>query len=150
MIRDFLQDIGIICDSGRLTPGYIHKLTSSVLNQIMQSTSYLAYDAPIAVRIKCIQLDLDTQPTCRTCGTYVPMATSGSRLYTFPTYCSSKCFSSLPHIKRARELTCTDRYDASSYIGSADGIERRHEQLMKRYGVVNASQIPRTRADQTD
>lgn len=138
-VIDVLKSSGILLDTGRLSTKYKRILDSTpeLVVLLVRATAYLKYDAPHNVRIRCVLAFMDKQPTCSTCGGIVEMAVSGPRRYTWPTYCSSKCFAGLSTTVTKRERTCLDRYDSSSYLSSDEGRERTSEAVRQKYGVDN-------------
>lgn len=140
----FLRDEQVISASGRLSPKYKKILDNNHMLQLalVQATSFLQYPAPNNVRIKCLQLNILAQPRCKTCNREVKMATTGPRLYTFPTYCCSKCFSGLDSVVTSRQKTSMDRYDAVSFSASVEGQAQYKQTMLDRYGVENSAHIP--------
>jgi predicted transcriptional regulator len=143
----WLRDCGVILTNSRLSTRYKARLAENPDLQlaVMQFTSFIQYEAPINVRIRCIIDLITSQPKCKGCFTALKMATSGPRMYTFSEYCGPKCFSNVQDIKNKRELTCLERYDSSCYIASQDGREQRAATNITKYGVTNVFSSPTIR-----
>lgn len=102
---------------------------------IVQLTSFLKYDASIKIRIHCLMQQLTQQPTCKTCGVDVKMREDGRYRYTFPDYCSSKCFSQVKEIKKKRAATNKKKYGHDNVLASQHGKNKTKQTNLKRYGV---------------
>lgn len=144
---DKLRKAGIVTITGRLSTKYKRVLAvqTELLEFIVAFTDFLTYDAPISVRIHCILKLIDTQPVCKICRTPVKMQTTGRGLYTFPTYCSSRCTGNDIQIINKRKITCLERYDSTTYSQSDEGKKRTAATNLGRYGSESALGNPAVR-----
>lgn len=142
---------------------YLINKNVSLLQLIYQQTSFLEYDACIKTRLRCIIQDITEQPKCESCYGVLKMRLSGRDIYTFPTYCSSKCFSGLettktkriktnieqygtmyptmlPEFRARTNNTNTERYGSNNPLASTEIKEKAKDTSIARYGVAFPAQ----------
>lgn len=107
-----LYRYNIINEKQQLTHKYRSRLFNfpELAQLVVAFTAYLRYNASLAVRIRCIILNISEQPTCTVCGEVVEMRESGRFKNTFPKHCSAKCVSSDSDVVRLREETNMRKY----------------------------------------
>lgn len=107
-----LKAYGIIDKDNTINARYSKKLVSHpyILQQIVQTTQFLRYNAPIIARIHCILHNISYQPTCKVCGQATKMRLTGRQRFTFPTYCCSGCAAKDRDVLQKRYSTCEQRY----------------------------------------
>ena len=117
-----LQKEGIVC-GGRLHNKAVAILyhNPGLLQELIQSTSFLRYSASIKARLHCVMQIIESQPLCQTCDSVVKMRLTGRYRYTFPKYCSTKCSSSSTETKRNRSDTNLKKYGHSNFLASDAG-----------------------------
>lgn len=119
---------------------------------IVQATSFLRYSAPLKARLHVIIQGIDEQPICATCGTHTEMRLDGIYRYTFPTFCSPKCFSNDDLVKDKRSKTNIEKYGSKNVLSSPEIREKIKAANKERYGTEElfASSEIRERIKQTN
>ena len=134
-----LLEKGVINKNGVLSSQYTRKLNAhpNLLQKIIENTSFLKYNAPLNVRIKCIVDNIRDQPRCLNCNNVVIMSTSGSpyRKYKFPTFCSPAC--SANYMKNAG---CKKNEISEEIISTIKSLYLVDERFF--YKAVNAHLVP--------
>ena len=129
-------DLAIHCNAKRIIGN-----NSEIRTLILDSTSFLEYDADISVRIKCILLGINYQPRCKECNNYVKMRISGRNRNTFPTFCSQKCSNSNDNVKNKRKTTCIEKYGVDNPTKTLDIQTKIKQTHLTKYGVNHSSQL---------
>ncbi len=110
-----------------------------IIQKILDHTSFLKYSACIKTRLHCIINGITTQPTCGCCNNIVKMRLDGIYRFTFPTYCGSKCSSSISTVKEKRKQTkLTQLLDNPNL--EAEIQAKRSQTNLEKYGFENAFQ----------
>jgi len=109
-----------------------------LIQMILDYTIFLQYSAPIKARLHCILKDITQQPTCSQCNTAVKMRLDGKYIYTFPTFCSSKCIAADDTIKEKRRQTNMKKHGVANVLQRADVKQKTKDLMMEKYGVDNS------------
>ena len=91
-----LKQYNILTHDNTLGRKYMRVLTNipELMQMVLNETTYFKTSASPKERLHAILLGLTKQPVCKSCGQLLRMRLSGRFMYTFPTFCSSKCSSS--------------------------------------------------------
>ena len=117
IILESLKDVGIILspkqknETVRIMANRIigHP---SLIQDIVNCTQFLKFDATIKERIKCLLLDLDKQPTCMVCGGVLHM----TKKLEFKKYCSSECVSRSDIVRQKYINTSLEKFGKPNYF----------------------------------
>jgi hypothetical protein len=133
MLIKKLQDWKIITEDMTLCVKFKKKLrlNPEIAQIILDATSFLKYSADFSVRLHCIIKGIIEQPICKTCGKVLKMRVDGIYRYTFPNYCSSKCFSVVEDVKEKRLRTNMEKYGASSFRVTEEGKQQARQTHLK-------------------
>lgn len=114
--------------------------------KILEVTKFLKYSANLKVRLQCLIKGITSQPLCKICNGVLQMRTSGPLLYTFGTYCSSKCAGQDPEIQCKRIQTNIEKYGAATFLHSEEGQKQSKQSIKQRYGVDNVMHVDTIKA----
>lgn len=147
-MKETLIEHGILNKDGlSINPAGIRRLLrhTDLLQQVVEHTSFLQYNASLKVRLQCIIQRITDQPVCYVCKTIVKMRIDGRYRNTFPTFCSSECASSEQTVKQKRRNTNKQRYGSENVLQSQTIKQQATQKHIERFGVDNPLKSPHVR-----
>lgn len=90
-----LKQYGVLTDSNRLSRKYLRILRNApeLMQVLLNATTFYVTSASPKERIHAVLQGISSQPVCEECGVHLNMRLTGKFIYTYATYCGSKCSS---------------------------------------------------------